>query len=409
MSPTNRPTKQKATKRQETNSKQRVVDQQLAVEVDHHRGDEQESTAAAGGAAATRVNRLVKQRVELRSKMASLAPTFLASLRAVGTASTMAGAGFYLHRRGFVTPSGKKMMALLSQQVTIPAFLFAKIIYCPSGGGSGEGGAETDPSANGGAPEIVCPSVANRIPDLWMLLLWPAWVVLCGLFTGYAAARVTRTPKVQISSCLAACAFGNSTGLPITLLSVIHKQFKSQPTELGRIDPTAFLSVYLLLYPVLQWGELQICLSSSVILCKPLMHALHRETRRWRLAVGSRGGKGRGCVRPIRSQRSIQKWHCRGNTPPHSAGHRRPQQHAQTPLLRPSPHPASFESSTARNLARSGRWARGVWRGPLSSCCCFEKQRRWRGRGRHPSAMVHCGIRRIDQHAVKHGERAIFL
>jgi len=63
--------------------------------------------------------------------MTSLAPTFLASLRAVGTAATMAGAGFYLHRRGFVTASGKKMMALLSQQVTIPAFLFAKIIYCP--------------------------------------------------------------------------------------------------------------------------------------------------------------------------------------------------------------------------------------------------------------------------------------
>lgn len=51
--------------------------------------------------------------------MASLGPIFEASLRAVGTASTMAFAGFYLHRRGFVTPSGKKMMALLSQQVTV--------------------------------------------------------------------------------------------------------------------------------------------------------------------------------------------------------------------------------------------------------------------------------------------------
>ena len=51
--------------------------------------------------------------------MGSLAPTFLAALRAVGTAASMAFAGFYMHRRGFVTPSGKKMMALLSQQVTV--------------------------------------------------------------------------------------------------------------------------------------------------------------------------------------------------------------------------------------------------------------------------------------------------
>lgn len=181
-------------------------------------------------------------------------PTFLASLRAVGTASTMAGAGWYLHRKNFVTPSGKKMMALISQQVTIPAYLFAKIIYCPSGSGGGEaaGGAAGDLETPA-HPEVVCPSVADRIPDLWMLCLWPFFVVACGLLTGYVAAKVSNTPPVQTRSCLAACAFGNSTGLAITLLSVIHKQF-SKRTELGRIDPTAFLSVYLLLYPVLQWG-----------------------------------------------------------------------------------------------------------------------------------------------------------
>lgn len=49
------------------------------------------------------------------------------------------------------------------------------------------------------------------------------------------------------------CAFGNSTGLVITLLTVIHDQFGAQ-TELGSVDSTAFLSIYLLLYPVLQWG-----------------------------------------------------------------------------------------------------------------------------------------------------------
>ena len=220
----------------------------------------------------------------------SMIPTFEAALRAVGTASTMAFAGFYLHRRNFVTPSGKKMLALLSQQVTIPAFLFAKIIYCPSGSGEGgesSGGSSLDPSTiDSGMPEIVCPSgklaatiriicscvscsrgvccsclifigsVASRIGDLWMLLLWPGFVVLSGLLTGYIAAWVSKTPTSQITCCMAACAFPNSTGLPITLLSVIHKQMR-KGTELSRVDPTAFLSVYLLFYPVLQWGESQ--------------------------------------------------------------------------------------------------------------------------------------------------------
>jgi predicted permease len=171
--------------------------------------------------------------------------TFVAALRAVGTATTMAAAGFYLHRRGLMTSPGQKMMALISQQVTIPAFLFARIIYCPKGSSS---------SSNGGAAaEGVCPSVADRLSDLWMLLLWPIYVVVCGLITGYIAARISRTPTVQIRSCLAACAFPNSTGMVITLLTVIHDQFSSS-TELGRIDPTAFLSVYMLMYPVLQWG-----------------------------------------------------------------------------------------------------------------------------------------------------------
>ena len=156
------------------------------------------------------------------------------------------GAGFYLHRQNYVTPQGKTMLALIAQQVTIPAFLFAKIIFCPSDHGDGSGGGSD-------APEFVCPSVADRIGDLWMLLLWPFFVVPCGLLTGYLAARISDTPPRQVRSCLAACAFPNSTGLAITLLSVIHKQFSSS-AELGRVDPTAFLSVYLLLYPVLQWG-----------------------------------------------------------------------------------------------------------------------------------------------------------
>ena len=54
-----------------------------------------------------RCRRCIPSPRETMANLASLTPTFLASLRAVGTAATMAFAGFYLHRRSFVTPSGR--------------------------------------------------------------------------------------------------------------------------------------------------------------------------------------------------------------------------------------------------------------------------------------------------------------
>jgi predicted permease len=59
-----------------------------------------------------------------------MSDTFVASVRSVGTAVTLASVGVYLHQRGFVVGDGKRTLALLSQQVTFPLFLFTKIVYC---------------------------------------------------------------------------------------------------------------------------------------------------------------------------------------------------------------------------------------------------------------------------------------
>jgi predicted permease len=166
----------------------------------------------------------------------SVFSTFSASVRSVGTACTLAVVGIYLHRYGFVIGDGKRTLALISQQVTIPLFLFTKIIYCNQDWSN-------DP----------CPDITQSLKDVWLLLLWPAYVVAAGLAVGYAVAKVSNTPPRQVRAVLACCAFGNSTGLPITLLTVVHANFP-ETSDLGRIDPTLFLSVYLLLYPVLQWG-----------------------------------------------------------------------------------------------------------------------------------------------------------
>ena len=76
---------------------------------------------------------------------------------------------------------------------------------------------------------------------------------LSGLLVGALVAKVTDTPKQQRNTVLVACGFGNSSGLAITLLSALHAN-SSTTSDLGRVDPTLFLSIYLLLYPVLQWG-----------------------------------------------------------------------------------------------------------------------------------------------------------
>jgi predicted permease len=89
--------------------------------------------------------------------------TFMASVRSVGTAVTMASIGVYLHQVGFVDGGGKRMLALISQQVTFPLFLFTKIIYC-----------NQDWSHN------PCPDVTKALGDVWILLFWPFFVVGLG-------------------------------------------------------------------------------------------------------------------------------------------------------------------------------------------------------------------------------------
>jgi predicted permease len=174
--------------------------------------------------------------MSLQTNLDSVYATFLASVRSVGTACTLAVVGIYLHRQDFVVGDGKRTLALISQQVTIPLFLFTKIVFC-----------NQDWSDN------PCPDIIQSLQDVWLLFFWPAYVVAAGIAVGYVVAHVTKTPPHQVRAVLACCAFGNSTGLPMTLLTVVHANFPAT-SDLGRIDPTLFLSVYLLLYPVLQWG-----------------------------------------------------------------------------------------------------------------------------------------------------------
>jgi predicted permease len=166
----------------------------------------------------------------------TITPTLIAALRSVGNACTLCLAGIYLKKRGLLDPATKKGLALISQQLTIPALLFSKLLNC-----------------NQDWSEDPCPNLASTISSGWLIALWPFFVVGSGLLVGWLTTVFTRTPSKHKSAVMVSIAFGNSTGLPLTLLGVIHNSY-SKSEELGAVDPTLYLSVYLLLYPVLQWG-----------------------------------------------------------------------------------------------------------------------------------------------------------
>ena len=128
--------------------------------------------------------------------------TLISSLRSIGTAVSMATTGMYLYQKKILTPEGSKCLAKISQQVTIPCLLFSKILFCNQDWSSNE-----------------CPDVTATLKSTWILLLLPLWVVGCGILTGHLVTSITKAPNGIRRGVVVACAFPNSTGLPITLLT----------------------------------------------------------------------------------------------------------------------------------------------------------------------------------------------
>jgi len=172
--------------------------------------------------------------------------TFVISLSAVAKAAALACTGVYLHRRGFVsTPQAKEMLSRYSQQIGLPCLFFSKIIAAQNGRSNDGGGTSFFDETTGS--DI---GDDGTTPNQWvlgLLALWPVYVVFCGLLVGHVMASTTKLSTGQHKALLVATAFANSTGLPTTLLSMMT-------TTTTPDDPTRFLSIYLILYPILQWG-----------------------------------------------------------------------------------------------------------------------------------------------------------
>lgn len=164
---------------------------------------------------------------------------FKAAIHSVGTATTMTAAGVYLHRRGMITTETKTGMARYTQQIAIPALFFTKIVDCPQN-----------------FSEDQCPNILDHLGDAWVLLIWPFYVLGVGLLVGKLIIYLVQPPEWQHSCVLAATAFANAMGMPITLLDVIGHNFQPPAgMHMNRtLDPSMFQSIYVILNPVLQWG-----------------------------------------------------------------------------------------------------------------------------------------------------------
>merc|ERR1712136_692834 len=158
------------------------------------------------------------------------------SLRAVGTIVVMAGGGAYLKYKGVMTPQVSKGLSEISMSLTIPCLLFTTAIHC-------EQNETTQP----------CPFLGESLRYGWPMFFLPILYVGCGLVVGSVVSRLSNADASFRFTAIAAVTFGNSTGLPITLLSVVYSTAPAS-SPISNMDPLLFLSVYLVMYPVLQWS-----------------------------------------------------------------------------------------------------------------------------------------------------------
>jgi predicted permease len=121
---------------------------------------------------------------------------FIASVRAVGCAAALASAGLWMARRGLMTPGLSKGLSHISVKLAIPCLLFCAVV----------------------------PGVSWRLlQTTWPLLALPAVYLSIGAALGGALVRLIQPPESFRFSTVAACAFGNTQGIPIILVSVLQQ------------------------------------------------------------------------------------------------------------------------------------------------------------------------------------------
>ena len=161
--------------------------------------------------------------------MSGFAETFWLSLSATLQAASLASTGIYFHRAGFVeTP---QVLARYFQQIGLPCLFFAKIVFSRI---------KTNQEDDFGDDNFIRSA---------LLFVWPIYVVMCGLFIGHILAFCAGLPAEQRKVLLVATSIGNSTSLPLILLTAMAASNEKMGAAADRV-----LSSFFVLYPLLQWG-----------------------------------------------------------------------------------------------------------------------------------------------------------
>lgn len=154
---------------------------------------------------------------------------FLVAIRAIGTMLLMVSSGAFLRKKGYLSESTKNVLATLSARLLIPCLLFSRVVYCG------------DPS---------CDHSIHNLRDGWVFLILPIWYIGIGLCIGTLLATALGIPEQNKTSFLLAVTFGSASTLPVILLELVAAD---DETLVKSGNPLLYLSVYLTVYPLLQW------------------------------------------------------------------------------------------------------------------------------------------------------------
>jgi len=154
----------------------------------------------------------------------------LESVRSIATIASLALIGLVLERNGWLGKDAKKFLGNLSMNVTIPCLLFS---------------------------QAVTSIELDLLAFAWPMFIFPFIYVSLGATLGSLVNRFSQPKETMRPAVLAACAFGNSTGLPIVLVTIIGNA--SIPADVrarlgSSVEPLSYLALYLVFYPVLQWA-----------------------------------------------------------------------------------------------------------------------------------------------------------
>ena len=173
---------------------------------------------------------------------------FVASVRAVGCAATLAAAGLWLARRGLMTPQLSKGLSQLSVKLALPALLFSSVVPGMS---------------------------MDVLGYAWPLVFLPMVYLVIGAMIGGLMLVIVRPPAEFRFGTVAACTFGNTTGIPVVILHVLQQSL-SRSVFADITDPLLFLSLMLVVFPLMQ-AHMHTCTHA----CRRTGAQAHRHICTW--------------------------------------------------------------------------------------------------------------------------------